>query len=56
LPAEVKELYAKHPNLSTELYPIVMARKEILDQTSAQLNLRRNYSKLKPQENEFSIK
>jgi hypothetical protein len=54
---ELKELYAKHPNLSTELYPIVMARKEILDQTSAQLIYEEEIiQNLNPQENEFSIK
>lgn len=54
---ELKELYAKHPNLSAELYPIVMARKEILDQTSAQLIYEEEIiQNLNPQENEFSIK
>lgn len=53
----LKELYAKHPNLSTELYPLVMARKEILDQISAQLIYEEHIiQNLNPQENEFSIK
>ncbi|RTY96045.1 AAA family ATPase [Flavobacterium sp. GT3R68] len=50
----LKQVYAKYPNLSTELYPIVMARKEVLDNASAQLiNEEEIIQNLNPQENEF---
>ncbi|PKH66701.1 AAA family ATPase [Flavobacterium sp. ALD4] len=53
----LKQIYNKYPNLSTELYSIVMARKQILDQTSAQLIYEEEIIKnLNPLENEFSIK
>jgi hypothetical protein len=47
-PDAFKELvYMKYPNLSTELYPVVMAEKKCLIIFST-INLRRrNYSKLK---------
>jgi hypothetical protein len=49
--------YGKYPNLSTELYPVVMARKEVIDNVSAQLIYEEEIIKnLNPQENEFSTK
>ena len=56
-PDALKQVYGKYPNLSTELYPVVMARKEVLDNLSAQLIHDEEIIKnLNPQENEFSIK
>ena len=56
-PDALKQVYAKYPNLSTELYPIVMARKEVLDNLSAQLiHDEEIIQNLNPQENELSIK
>lgn len=53
----LKLIYSKYPNLSTELYPVVMARKEILDNISAQLIYEEEIiQNLNPQNNEFSIK
>ena len=47
----------KYPNLSTELYPIVMSRKAVLDNVSAQLIYEEEIiNNLNPQENEFSTK
>jgi hypothetical protein len=54
---ELKQVYTKYPNLNTELYPIVLARKEILDNISAQLiNNEEIIQPLIYHENEFSIK
>jgi hypothetical protein len=56
-PDALKQVYAKHPNLSTELYPVVVARKEELDNVLAQLVYDEQIiSNLNPQENEFSTK
>ena len=56
-PDALKQVYGKYPNLSTELYPVVMARKEVLDNLSAQLiHDEEIIQNLNPQENEFSIK
>lgn len=53
----LKIIYNKYPNLNTELYPVVMARKEILDNVSAQLiNKEEIIQNLNSQENEFSNK
>jgi hypothetical protein len=54
---ELKHVYGKYPNLNTELYPIVMARKAVLDNISAQLIYEEEIiNNLNPQENEFSTK
>ena len=54
---ELKHVYGKYPNLNTELYPIVMARKAVLDNVSAQLIYEEEIiNNLNPQENEFSTK
>lgn len=54
-PNALKLVYGKYPNLSTELYPIVIARKEVLDNLSAQLiHDEEIITNLNPQENEFS--
>lgn len=54
---ELKQVYGKYPNLSTELYPIVLARKAVLDNISAQLIYEEEIiNNLNPQENEFSTK
>ena len=56
-PDALKQVYGKYPNLSTELYPVVMARKEVLDNLSTQLiHDEEIIQNLNPQENEFSIK
>jgi hypothetical protein len=56
-PDALKLVYGKYSNLSTELYPLVMARKDVLDNLSAQLIHDEEIIKnLNPQENEFSIK
>ena len=56
-PDALKLVYGKYPNLSTELYPVVVARKEELDNVLAQLvHDEEIISNLNPQENEFSIK
>ena len=56
-PDALKLVYGKYPNLSTELYPLVMARKEVLDNLSAQLiHDEEIIQNLNPQENELSIK
>ncbi|RKS15530.1 AAA family ATPase [Flavobacterium sp. 120] len=56
-PDALKQVYGKYPNLSTELYPVVMARKEVLDNLSAQLiHDEEIIQNLNPQENELSIK
>ena len=53
----LKYTYNKYSNLSKEIYPIVMARKETLNNVSAQLIYEEEIIKnLNPQENEFSIK
>jgi len=53
----LKQIYSKYPNLSTELYPVVMARKEMLDNVSAQVVYEEEIiNNLNPQDNEFSIK
>nr|WP_315130344.1 AAA family ATPase [uncultured Flavobacterium sp.] len=53
----LKQVYGKYPNLSKELYPIVMARKAAIDNVSAQLIYYEEIiNNLNPQENEFSTK
>lgn len=53
----LKLVYGKYPNLSKELYPIVMTRKAAIDNVSAQLIYDEEIiNNLNPQENEFSIK
>ena len=53
----LKQIYSKYPNLSVELYPVVMARKETLDNISVQLIYEEEIiNNLNPQDNEFSIK
>lgn len=53
----LKQVYAKYPNLSKELYPIVMARKAAIDNVSAQLIYDEEIiNNLNPKENEFSTK
>ena len=53
----LKQVYGKYPNLSKELYPIVMARKAAIDNVSAQLIYDEEIiNNLNPQENEFSTK
>lgn len=53
----LKQVYGKYPNLSKELYPIVVARKEAIDNVSAQLIYDEEIiNNLNPQENEFSTK
>lgn len=54
---ELKQVYGKYPNLSAELYPIVLGRKTVLDNISAQLIYEEEIiNNLNPQENEFSAK
>ena len=54
---ELKQVYGKYPNLSAELYPIVLARKTVLDNISEQLIYEEEIiNNLNPQENEFSAK
>lgn len=53
----LKQIYAEHPTLSTELYPIIMLKKEILENASAQLiDNNEIIQNLNIQANEFSIK
>lgn len=53
----LKQIYAEHPTLSTELYPLIMLRKEILENASAQLiDNNEIIQNLNIQANEFSIK
>lgn len=53
----LKLIYAKYPSLSTELYPVVIARKETLDNVSAQVIYEEEIiNNLNPQNNEFIIK
>ncbi len=53
----LKLVYGKYPNLSKELYPIVMTRKAAIDNVSAQLIYDEEIiNNLNPQENEFSTK
>ena len=53
----LKQAYGKYPTLNKELYPIVMARKEAIDNVSAQLIYDEEIiNNLNPQENEFSTK
>jgi len=52
----LKQIYAEHPTLSTELFPIVMSRKEILENATAQLiDNNEIIQNLNNQTNEFSI-
>lgn len=53
----LKQIYNEHPTLSTELFPIVMSRKEMLENATAQL-IENNQiiQNLNNQTNEFSIK
>ena len=53
----LKLIYAQYPHLSKELYPIVVARKEALDNLSAQIIANEQIiQQPNLQENEFSIK
>lgn len=53
----LKILYAQYPHLSKELYPIIVARKEALDDLSNQVIPNEQIiQQLNPQENEFSFK
>lgn len=53
----LKQVYRKYPNLSKELYPIVIAKKDALDNFSAQIiNDKEIINNLNPQENDFSFK
>lgn len=53
----LKQAYGKYPNLSKELYPIVMARKEAIDNVSAQLIYDEEIiNNLNPQKNELNSK
>lgn len=53
----LKQVYGKYPNLSKELYPIVVARKEAIDNVSAQLIYDEEIiNNLNTLENEFSTK
>jgi len=53
----LKQIYSKYPNLSTELYPVVIARKEVIDNVSAQLIYEEEIIKnLNPQNNELNFK
>ncbi len=53
----LKQVYGKYPNLSKELYPIVIAKKAAIDNVSAQLIYDEEIiNNLNPQENEFSTK
>jgi hypothetical protein len=53
----LKQVYGKYPNLSKELYPIVVARKAAIDNVSAQLIYDEQIiQQTNPQENEFNIK
>ena len=53
----LKQVYGKYPNLSKELYPIVIAKKDALDNFSAQIiNEKEIINNLNPQENDFSFK
>lgn len=53
----LKQIYAEHPTLSMELFPIVMSRKEILENATAQLiDNNQIIQNLNNQTNEFSIK
>jgi hypothetical protein len=56
-PEALKQVYAKYPNLSTELYPVVVARKEELDNILAQIVYDEEIiTNLNSTENELSIK
>lgn len=53
----LKLIYAKYPNLSTEIYPVIVARKETLDNVSAQVIYEEEIiNNSNPQNNEFIIK
>lgn len=53
----LKEIYNKYPNLNTELYPVVMARKEMLDNVAAQIVYEEEIiNNLNQYNNESSIK
>lgn len=53
----LKQIYGKYPNLSIELYPAVIARKEMLDNVSAHLIYEEEIiQNSNPQKNEFSSK
>lgn len=54
---ELKLIYAKYPNFSSDLYPLIVARKEILDTVAEQLiNNDEIIQNLKTNQHEFSIK
>ncbi|MES2545503.1 MAG: AAA family ATPase [Bacteroidota bacterium] len=54
---ELKIIYNKYPHLSTELYPIIVSRKEMLDGRSNQIiDNAEIIQNLNTQENEFSSK
>jgi hypothetical protein len=55
----LKQIYNQYPNLSKELYPVVMSRKQVIDAVSNQLIdshsvIENNNPNLIPEENEFS--
>jgi hypothetical protein len=53
----LKLIYGKYPSLSKELYPLIIKRKETLDNVSAQVMYEEEIiNNLNPQDNEFSIK
>jgi AAA domain len=57
----LKQIYNQYPNLSKELYPVVMSRKQVIDAVSNQLIdshsvIENNNPNLIPEENEFSTK
>ena len=53
----LKQVYGKYPNLSKELYPIVIAKKDALDNFSAQIiNEKEIINNLNTLENDFSFK
>lgn len=53
----LKQIYAEHPTFSAELFPIVMSRKEVLENATAQLiDNNEIIQNLNNQTNEFSIK
>jgi hypothetical protein len=53
----LKQIYSKYSNLSKEIYSVVMARKEVIDNVSAQLIYEEDIIKnLNRQENEFTTK
>jgi hypothetical protein len=53
----LKVIYSKYPKLSTKLYSVVIARKEVIDNVSVQLIYEEEIiQNLNPQQDEFSTK